>query len=81
MMYVYLGGRHSTSIQEIWSKMISKRYCETLFPLFGVDSIEKLKVEIQKNKDGKREMRYGSSFDTAPTILSSISLDSIATLP
>jgi hypothetical protein len=80
-LYVYLGNRHSNGVQELWSKMISKRHCETLFPLFGVNTIEEMKIAIQKNRDDKRDMRYLSSFDTAPVILSSISINSIATLP
>jgi hypothetical protein len=67
--------------QEIWQKMISIRHCEKLFPLFGINSTEKLKDAVKKNRDDKREMRYNSSFDSAPTILRSIKFEDIATLP
>jgi len=79
-LYVYMGGQYE-DYQEIWQKMISVRHCEKLFPLFGVDSTEGLKEAVKRNRDDKRKMRYPNSFDSAPTILSNIKIEDIASLP
>ena len=79
-LYVYLGTRYGGG-QEIWSKMVSMKHCEKLFPLFGVQTINGLKEAVQKNRDDGLDMRYQGSFDTAPTILHSVKLDDIAKLP
>ena len=62
-----------------WKRMISKKYCQKMFDLFGVDSIESLKEKISKCTYD-REMRYNGSFDAAPAILSLIKLDDIGTV-
>lgn len=80
LLYGYLGGSYSENNQEIWRKMISKRHCESLFPLFDVDSISMLKDAVQRNQYNS-DMRYTGGHRAAPSILQSIELDKIATLP
>ena len=65
--------------QTIWTRLKSKKYCEKLFPLFGVDSIEKLKKQVS-NCAYDNQYGYSGSFDAAPNILQSIELDEIGTL-
>jgi hypothetical protein len=72
--------RHEYETQDIWVKMVSKKYCERIFPLFGVSSIVKLR-EIIANCNTNREIRYPSSFEVAPLIQHSITVDEIGTLP
>jgi len=79
-LYVYLGGSRSIGRQQIWSKMVSLRHCETLLPLFGVNSKEELVDLIQRNKPDK-DLGYSNCFERAPTITQSIKIEDIATLP
>lgn len=72
--YVY----HSEK-QAIWQKLISKEYCERIKPLFGVGSIPELKELISKTYIDN-SMRYNNGSRIAPTILSSIKIDDIATM-
>lgn len=72
--YVYHSGT-----QAMWQKLISKEYCEHIKPLFGADNISELK-EIISNTYTDSGMRYGHGSRIAPTILSSISIDDIATM-
>lgn len=72
--YVY-----HTGTQVIWQKMISKSYCERIFPLFNVDSIDKLK-EMVALSDGKKELRHDHAWDSAPSISSVITIDHIGLL-
>ena len=65
-------------LQAIWTRLVSKRHCEKLFPLFDVNSIEKLKELISKC-DPDNRVGY-NTFHPAPNILSSIKLDEIGTL-
>lgn len=60
-----------------WIKIKSKEYCQKyLFPLFGVNSIDELKLLIAKCKIDK-DFKYSSDFKVAPTILSYIKFDEI----
>lgn len=62
-----------------WGKMKSRRYCEKMMVLFGVDSIDGLKSAIGKCIfDGK--MKYSGSWDAAPAILSCIKVEDIGIL-
>jgi hypothetical protein len=79
-MYIFLGNGYGGDDQQIWSRMVSKRYCEKLLPLFGVRAIEELKTAIQRNK-ADRDMSYKRGVSSAPNILRSIKLEDIATLP
>jgi len=65
--------------QPIWVRMQSRRHCEKLFPLFGVSTIEELKKLVARCKDN-RDFSYRGSLGSAPNILSSITLEEIATL-
>jgi hypothetical protein len=66
--------------QAIWSKLISKSYCEKIMPLFGVTTIiPELKELICKSVQ-YREIRYNSSADSAKCILDSINIDEVATI-
>lgn len=80
MLYKYLGNTRFGVVQEIWSKMVSKQHCESLFPLFNVTTIDELISVIKNNVDVKRKIKYPLSFDCA-TILNSISVEEIAKLP
>lgn len=79
ILYVYLGNDRY-HMQSLWSKMVSRRHCQKLFPLFGVDDIEQLKAMVEKSKPD-REMRYPNNFDSAPSIQQSIELAKIGSMP
>jgi hypothetical protein len=78
MLYVY-ANLHSYR-QPLWSKMVSKRYCEKLFPLFDVTDIGQLK-EIVEKSNPDRKLRYNGSLHSAVSIQQSIELAKIATKP
>ena len=59
-----------------WKRMISRGFCKKMFDLFGVNDIDSLKKCISKCTYDS-EMRYLSSGETAPAILSSINLEDI----
>jgi len=80
LMYTYLGTGYSGYTQQIWNKMVSIRHCKNLYPLFDVDSIDKLKEAVARNKP-KSNMSYGSGAWPVPAIIQSIKLEDIATLP
>ena len=62
-----------------WGKMKSRRYCEKMMVLFGVDSIDGLKSAIEKcTFDDK--MKYSGSWKAAPAILNCIKVEDIGTL-
>lgn len=65
--------------QIIWEKMVSKSYCQKIFPLFSVKTIDELKVKIQESIEDQN-IRYRDSWRSAPGILSSIKLEEIGTL-
>lgn len=70
---------YHTEIQSMWQKMISKEYCERIKPLFGVDTIEELKALLSHETANNIGHEFCSR--SVPSILSSISLDAIATKP
>lgn len=78
ILYVFSGTRYY--IQSIWSKMVSRRYCQKLFPLFGVNEIEQLKTMAEKSKPD-RDVRHPNSISSAPSIQQSIELTKIGTMP
>ena len=63
----------------IWKKLRSKRFCEKILPLFGVESIDALKERLSKCS-GDDKMGYNGAFERAPAILDCIKLDDIASL-
>jgi len=78
ILYPYLGSQYRR--QQIWSKMISRRHCEKLFPLFGVTQLSQLVEQIKKKKPDK-VVRYPRASYIAPFILQSIELEKIGTMP
>ena len=74
-LYCYYEG-----LQDIWVKLMSKAYCQQILPLFGVNSIEDL-IKSVENCEFDEKTRHAGSFDSAPVILSNITLDKIATMP
>lgn len=62
-----------------WSRMKSRRYCEKMMVLFGVDSLDKLK-EVVKRCTYDDTMKYSGSWDAAPAILNCIKVEDIGTL-
>jgi hypothetical protein len=74
-LYVYHSQFHG---QKIWKRLQSKRYCEKLFPLFDVNSLEGLNAFISKCTYNN-EYRYNTHW-AAPNILSSIKLEEIGVL-
>jgi hypothetical protein len=69
----------SYQLQTFWTRLQSKRYCEKLFPLFGVTSLEKLKKMIAKCIPDNKYYSYGYRWP-APNILNNIALDKIGVL-
>lgn len=65
----------------IWMKLQSKRFCQKIMPIFGVDTIDELKERLSQCVP-ERDMRYKTGFAIpAPAILSFIKLEEIAILP
>lgn len=62
-----------------WEKMKSRRYCEKMKVLFGVDSLDALKAAVGKCTFNEK-MTYFGSCDTAPAILNCINVEDIGTL-
>lgn len=62
-----------------WEGMKSRRYCEKMEVLFGVDCIEKLKEKIEKCVYDS-QIKYSGGWEAAPAILNSIKVEDIGTL-
>lgn len=62
-----------------WVRIKSKRYCEKMFDLFGVKTIEDLKNAISNCKV-EPNMGYNTGFNYAPAILSCVNLDDIGSV-
>ena len=62
-----------------WERMKSRRYCQKMEVLFGVDCIEKLKEKIEKCVYDS-QMKYSDGWEAAPTILSCIKVEDIGTV-
>ena len=71
--------RSRSQPQPLWSRLKSTKHCNKLYPLFGVNSVQKLKEIISKCVYDS-QYGYRGSFDGVPNILTSISLDEVATL-
>ncbi len=65
--------------RRMWERLRSKKYCQKLFPLLGVDSLEEFKNEISKNKYDPN-MRYNGAYEAAPNILAWIKIDEVGSL-
>jgi hypothetical protein len=76
LLYVY----HSWSQhQTIWTRLLSKKHCEKLFPLFGVSSLIELRNLIGKCTYDNQYRHY-NAYEAAPNILTSINLEEIGSL-
>lgn len=75
-LYVY-----ADSYNSMWKKLKSTEFCQKIMPIFGVETIEALKVQISKcTIDSK--MRYSQGYcEPVPAILSYIKVEEIGTLP
>ena len=62
-----------------WEKMKSRRYCEKMKVLFGVDCIEKLKEKIEKCVYDS-QIGYSGGWGPVPAILNCIKAEDIGTL-
>lgn len=62
-----------------WGKMKSRRFCEKMMVLFGVEKLDDLKAVIEKCTFDER-MKYSGSWDAAPAILNCIKVEDIGTL-
>lgn len=72
---------YAEEYNSMWKKLISRRFCEKIMPVFGVSTIEQLKERISKCVPN-RDARYSSGFAMpASAILNWIKIDEIATLP
>jgi hypothetical protein len=79
-LYVYSSNGFSVAQQEIWSKMVSKRYCSKIMPLFGITTIDRL-IDAVKHNPAEQNMRYNSCVASAPAIANSIEVEKIGTMP
>ena len=76
ILYIYAEEHDS-----MWRRLTSKRFCEKVMPIFGVQSVDKLKERISKCVYD-RECHYSGAWsDAASTILLWIKLEDVATLP
>ena len=78
--YVYRG--HGK--QSVWSRLVSRRYCQDLMALFGVKTVEELKAMLQhadEVRNGLSGWRHRSAFDAPPSISYSINFDEIGSYP
>lgn len=72
--YIYVNDK----IDE-WEHLKSKKYCEKMFDLFGVTTVDELKERISRCEINK-DIRYRNLYKVAPVILNYIKIDEIATL-
>ena len=75
-LYIY-----ADEYDSMWKKLISKRFCEKVMPIFGVNTIEELKEAIKKCKPDRDYHYSGAWSGYASAILSWIKLDDVASLP
>jgi hypothetical protein len=78
--YVYRG--HGK--QSVWSRLVSRRYCQDVMALFGVKTVEELKAMLQhadEVRNGLSGWRHRSAFDALPSISYSINFDKIGSYP
>lgn len=63
----------------MWIKLKSKKFCEKIYPLFKVTSLEKLKSILEKCKSDKKVSYVGYLY-SAPAILNYVKLEDIGSL-
>jgi hypothetical protein len=69
---------YGEQLETLWIKLKSKKYCQKLLPMFGVDTIDDFKVLV---KNSPKEINEKFGYKTVPTISSTIRIDDIASLP
>lgn len=65
----------------IWRKLVSKRFCKKIFPLFGVSSIDELKERLKKCEFDRRYRYSEGHVYPATAILSWIDIQNVAMYP
>lgn len=73
-LYIY-----AEEYDSMWKKLLSKRFCEKIMPIFGVNTIDELKERISKCVYD-REYHYSGAYPAASAILTWIKVEDIATL-
>ncbi|SEH23200.1 SEFIR domain-containing protein [Selenomonas sp. KH1T6] len=74
-LYVY-----ADRYDSIWKKLTSRRFCRKIMPLFGVETLDDLKVCLYRCiRD--RKYRYEDTWVGAPSILSWIKIEDVAIYP
>lgn len=76
VLYIY-----ADQYDSMWKKLVSRRFCEKIMPLFGVDSIEDLKTRISKCVPDRNYHYSGAWPGAASAILNWVELDNVGTLP
>ena len=72
-MYIYI------ERTDLWIKLKSRTYCQKIMPLFGAQNISELKNLISRATHDNR-MHHNMCYQSAPNILSYITLEQIASL-
>ena len=72
-MYIYI------ERIDFWIKLKSQTYCQKIMPLFGAQNISELKNLISRATHDER-IRHNMCYQSAPNILSYISLEQIASI-
>ena len=75
-LYVY-----ADQYDSMWKKLTSKRFCEKIMPVFGVNTLQELKERVGKCAPDKGYHYSGAWAGGASAILSWVKLDDVATLP
>ena len=72
---------YADQYNSMWKRLISKRFCEKILPVFGVNTIQELKERISKCVPDRSYHYSGAWPGGARAILSWLKLDDVATLP
>ena len=75
-LYVY-----ADECDSIWKRLKSRQFCESIMPVFGVKTVDKLKEVISKCIYDRSVCYSNSYHDAASAILTWIDLDEVAILP
>lgn len=74
-LYIYANQHNS-----MWKKLCSKRFCQKVMPIFGVETVAAFKKAISKCVEDKN-YRYAWALSGPSSILTWINFEDIATLP
>ncbi len=72
---------YADQYDSIWKRLTSKRFCEKIMPVFGVNTIQELKERISKCVPQKDYHYSGALPGGVSAILSWVKLEDVATLP